>query len=380
MKIIRFMTPILLLVTILLSSCNLSASTATATLPPGLNSNTLAQTIEALSTQSVSGQPTSAPISTETIGATPIEIPTGIETIEPTTLEETPTNTPVPTRSSGIPVVPITPIATLSSYNPPAAINTCNIGTFESDVTIPNYSNISAGSSFVKTWRILNSGTCTWDTGYQLFFSSGNSLSAPSSINLPDTVAPGQTVDLSVDMVAPSSAGSYRGSWLLRNDSGSVFGVGNNGQVPLTVLIVVGSTSTTTSIFAVTHIEMSVDTAASTVNCPPGHNFTFTGDIESNRAGSVTYYWGFSNGTKTSEKTLNFSSGSTQSVSTTWKLGTAGPESSNPFGGWARIYIDTPNHQFFSKENITLTCNSSASPSDTPAATAIPIPTETPTP
>jgi hypothetical protein len=336
-----------------------------------LNNNTLAQTIEALSTQSVSGQPTSTPVTTDTVESTATEIAAETETVEPTQAE-TLTDTPVPTQSGGIPVVPITPIATLSSYNPPSAItpiSTCNIGTFETDVTIPNYSNLAAGSSFVKTWRILNSGTCTWDTGYQLFFSSGNSLSAPSAVNLPKTVAPGQTVDISVNMVAPTSAGVYQGSWLLRNDSGSVFGVGVNGNVPVNVLIVVGSTSIPSSGFAVTHIEMSVDTAASTVNCPPGHNFTFTGDIETNGAGTVTYYWNFGNGTKTAEKTLNFSSAGTQSVSTTWNLGTTGPESSNPFNGWARIYIDAPNHQFFSKENITLTCNSYPSPSNTPAST-----------
>jgi hypothetical protein len=102
---------------------------------------------------------------------------------------------------------------------------------------------------------------------------------------------------------------------------------------------------------------MSVNTSSATVNCPPGRKFTFTADIESNSAGDVSYFWDFSNGGKTPERTLDFTEAGTITVSATWNLGSKGVESSNPFHGWARIYIDNPNHQFFSKQNITLTCH-----------------------
>jgi len=72
-----------------------------------------------------------------------------------------------------------------------------------------------------------------------LIFSSGSSLSAPSAVNLPGSVAPGQSIDISVDMVAPSSSGIYKGYWLLESDTGAVFGAGGSGNTPVYVEIVV---------------------------------------------------------------------------------------------------------------------------------------------
>ena len=44
------------------------------------------------------------------------------------------------------------------------------------------------------------------------------------------TVNPGQSVDVSVDLTAPVSAGTYRGNWQLRDPSDVIFGIENSSS------------------------------------------------------------------------------------------------------------------------------------------------------
>lgn len=100
----------------------------------------------------------------------------------------------------------------------------CNLATFVNDVTYPDGTEITVNQSFTKVWRFKNIGTCTWTSGYQLVFDHGDQMSGPASQPLTGgTVAPGQTVDISVDLVAPSPHGTYRGYWRMRDSSGVLF-------------------------------------------------------------------------------------------------------------------------------------------------------------
>jgi hypothetical protein len=102
--------------------------------------------------------------------------------------------------------------------------STTNYARFISDITISDGTLVSPSAALVKTWRIKNTGTTTWSSGYQLVFVSGNQMGAPSTVNLPHSVAPGQTVDISVNITAPASNGTYQGNWRMRNPSGTYFG------------------------------------------------------------------------------------------------------------------------------------------------------------
>jgi hypothetical protein len=109
--------------------------------------------------------------------------------------------------------------------------------------------------------------------------------------------------------------------------------------------------------FAVTSVQMSVDTSVLSVACPPGHIFTFMAGIVTNNSGTVKYHWEFSDGRQGPVTELNYSSGGTQSVVTTWALGTTGKPGTDPtFNGWAKIYIDEPNHQSFNQQGFALSC------------------------
>lgn len=108
-----------------------------------------------------------------------------------------------------------------------SAAQTCtDRAQFVSDVNVPDGTRFEAATAFKKTWRLKNVGTCTWTTSYQLVHDSGERMSGPTSTALTGSVAPGATVDLTVDLTAPATAGRYRGYWKFKNASGVLFGIG----------------------------------------------------------------------------------------------------------------------------------------------------------
>jgi len=94
---------------------------------------------------------------------------------------------------------------------------------YVADVSVPDGSIVSPGQSLTKVWRVRNTGTTTWGSGYQLAFVGGHQLGAPSPISVP-AAAPGQEANLSINIVAPTAAGEYMGYWRLRNPQGTYFG------------------------------------------------------------------------------------------------------------------------------------------------------------
>jgi hypothetical protein len=141
---------------------------------------------------------------------------------------------PPPTVTS---LPPLTPTATPFSTPPTISPTNCDKAAFVADVTVADGTLFSPGAAFTKTWRLKNVGSCTWNKSYSIVFYSGDQMGAPTSVNFPWSVAPGQTVDLTVNMVAPASAGKYRGFWILRNSSGALFGIGTNANSPFWVEI-----------------------------------------------------------------------------------------------------------------------------------------------
>lgn len=92
------------------------------------------------------------------------------------------------------------------------------------DVTVPPGSEIGVGEEFVKTWRIRNTGTCSWDDSYSWAFAGGDAVTILET----DTVArtgPGDDLDLDVRLRAPDEAGSVAAQWQLFSPDG-LAGVG----------------------------------------------------------------------------------------------------------------------------------------------------------
>jgi len=121
----------------------------------------------------------------------------------------------------------------------------CDRAQFIADVTVPDGMTFAPATPFLKTWRLKNVGTCTWTTGYSLIFDTGEKMSGPDSAPMPTNVAPGQTVDISINLISPNAGGTYRGYWKFKNSLGAVFGIGSAGTKSFWVEIrVSGPTAT----------------------------------------------------------------------------------------------------------------------------------------
>ncbi|MBP6016492.1 MAG: transporter substrate-binding domain-containing protein [Candidatus Promineofilum sp.] len=86
---------------------------------------------------------------------------------------------------------------------------------------------VSPGTPFQKTWRIQNNGTCTWTAGYVLTPVGGNVPQASmggAATAVRQPVAPGETYDVSVNLVSPLVPGVFQGFWSMRSPDGLLFG------------------------------------------------------------------------------------------------------------------------------------------------------------
>jgi hypothetical protein len=152
------------------------------------------------------------------------------------------TATPAPSAAATQTPLPSVTQRPLNTAVPPTPIP-CDSATFLQDVTIPDGTQVTPGQVFTKTWRLRNTGSCTWTTSYALLFDSGTAMNAPSALNLPGSVPPGQYIDLSVSLTAPTAPGTYRGNFKLRNANGAVFGIGPYNNVAFWVEVKVVMTT-----------------------------------------------------------------------------------------------------------------------------------------
>ena len=120
--------------------------------------------------------------------------------------------------SGATPAVP----TALESPNPVG----CEDATLVSHVSIPDGTTLLPAQPFKKTWRIQNSGSCAspWTPSYQLVYSRGERMNGLWGVHLTKNVGRGETVDISVDLTAPSAPGEYSGIWMMADGEGNVFG------------------------------------------------------------------------------------------------------------------------------------------------------------
>ena len=108
--------------------------------------------------------------------------------------------------------------------------------TFISDVTVEDGSIFSSGTSYTKTWRIKNIGTCTWNPGYVLVFSSGEKSGAPDAVQLPYT-PPNETADVSVNLTAPEKLGNINTFFEVRNSGGTAIAVDDGKYLYVSIYV-----------------------------------------------------------------------------------------------------------------------------------------------
>jgi len=200
------------LITILISACT---------------GQTLAPTIQPTSSE------TSAPVTTQAPSAT--DTPVGTPLLTNTSLAETSAVLPTATSTPALP-------------QPTNSADCTNLASFVADVTIPDNSNVAGGTVFTKTWRVRNTGTCTWGSGYTLTPYSDEDMGAPDSVPL-NVAQPGDELDISVDLRAANTVGTHQGNFVIKNPAGLIMQIDNDSRlwVIINVTDIVTTTPTLTS-------------------------------------------------------------------------------------------------------------------------------------
>jgi len=101
------------------------------------------------------------------------------------------------------------------------------VARFVKHVTVEDSFSFAPGTPFVKTWRFRNEGTVAWPQNSVLLCvgKKADQLGTASDVVvLSRCVLPGEEIDVSVSMIAPSASGSYSGYWKLADPSGRKFG------------------------------------------------------------------------------------------------------------------------------------------------------------
>jgi hypothetical protein len=112
-----------------------------------------------------------------------------------------------------------------------------NLAEFVEDLSVPDGKTFEPGEIFLKSWRLRNAGSCTWNQEYTYVHIGGNLLGAYESQPIASTVLPGELLDLTIGMTAPDLPGLYLSEWMLRDAGGNTFGVGSDGTAPISVRI-----------------------------------------------------------------------------------------------------------------------------------------------
>lgn len=209
---------------LLLSACNMPATSGTPTVDPNTVLTQAAGTVAVELTKSAALTPSP----TATSQATHTPAPTFTAASQPTAAPAA-TNTTAP------------------ASNPASSQDAAS---FVDDITIPDGTGAAPGIVFDKTWRIKNTGVTTWTASYSLVWVDGEKMNAPDSVPMPKEVRPGETVDITVRLTAPQKAGSYQTYFRLRNASGQYFRLDGSGD--LWVKIAVGGGSPTPDLTATT--------------------------------------------------------------------------------------------------------------------------------
>ena len=159
------------------------------------------------------------------------------------------TNTPLPEDETPtpFPTLPALPTPTQIPTQPPAVGGRPCL---RAEIAFESPSDgkvLAPGQSFVKQWNLSNSGSCEWTDAFSLVHMGGPNFTDVGSFNLVDvsnleegeTIPNGGLLEIRLSMQAPSTPGTHRSIWMLRDDNGQVFGVGALGDEIFWVEIIV---------------------------------------------------------------------------------------------------------------------------------------------
>jgi len=217
--------------------------------------------------------------------------------------------------------------------------------------TIPDGTIMQPGETFWKTWTIRNEGTCTWDGSYKFIYDSGELMGGLLEYQLTDLVPPGEQMDISIFLKAPSTNGNYRGNWKILSPWGGTFGV-SEYNTPLWVQINVNDATKPT--YTVTNVTYNIVRNPAT-GCHTNQWYTVHATITTNGPATVRYQWLQSDGNNSgtgNDRVLKFTQADSITVSREWKFHLA----DSPGTKWMQIVIHEPDYQEYSRATWVFNC------------------------
>ena len=295
--------------------------------------------------------PTPEPDTILTAAASTVEVRL-TELARPTdTQTPPPTHTPAPVTPTRSPTLTPT-LFLLPTITPTGGTPGGDQAAFVADLTIPDGTDLSPGEKFTKSWRLSNTGTSVWTSNYALAYLGGSQMDGPNAVSLTQTVNPGESVDISVNLVAPLETGNYKGFWGMRNAGGQQF----PNQVYVEIDVVGGTppaqnTAPPPGDARVTDADLSIDDPAPE-DCP--HTFNFTASFTLSEPASVEYQLEADTGTSGFEFSLpgpvtgQFAAGN---HSVLYNL-----DISSSVDATAQFHILSPNDVHSNEVSFSLTC------------------------
>ncbi len=218
-------------------------------------------------------------------------------------------------------LTPLAPMGTATSRPAAGSLSGCASASLVSDAP-PDGTIYKPGQQFTKTWQIMNTSNCTWDTNYKIVFWNGDVLGGAYVYNLPQVTPPQGTVPVSLVLTAPTAESTYKSEWMLQTPDGTNFGVGQY-SVPFFTEIVVSSSASPN--YTVTSVTYSLERQPAT-GCPANVSYIVTATITTNGPVEFKYIWlqqdnnSGSNNYGPGKGTIKMTAAGSKSISREWKL------------------------------------------------------------
>ena len=108
------------------------------------------------------------------------------------------------------------------------------------DVTPGEEGVLRPNQRFTKKWILQNSGSTVWTTDYAVVFTGGRDMEGSRELALNVSIHPGESLELSLDLISPKEYGTFVGTYQLRNAQGELFGMGEDASQPFYNLVHIG--------------------------------------------------------------------------------------------------------------------------------------------
>ncbi len=214
--------------------------------------------------------------------------------------------------------------------------------------TPPDGVIVTPGQYYWKTWTIMNTGTCTWNSSYSVVFSSGDLMGGLTSYPLDDEVSPNEQKEISIYLKAPDTEGEFTGYWRLQSPWNSNFGVGPSNE-PFYVQVVVSNDAEPD--FGITSVVYEVVRTPAT-GCPTNVLYTVNATISTSGPFEIDFFWNQSDGNESGVKPMVFTEAGSTTISREWMVGKG--DSPNP--RWIEFVVTEPAYVEYGKATILNNC------------------------